>query len=162
MVSGAQPHWHCFCSSPIHLCQIWGKWVCRELHSVPTRMRLLAFIFDLLLNFFMRESTSSLKQHICITISTTNNLFSQEVWKKENEWRRSFLQYWVTQEPHRTSFSPDFWNWKENNLRKRHGHCEPMRSIIIKQHVTDYPPSTPKSVANENFRPEFQETFHCG
>lgn len=71
-----------------------------------------------LLSFFMRQSTSPPQQHICITISTTINPFSQEVVKKENEWRCCFLQYWVTQEPNRISFSTDFWNWKENALKK--------------------------------------------
>lgn len=85
VVGGAQPHWHCFCSASIHLFCISGEWDCQELHSAPNRMRLPALIFDLLLNFSIRNSRSPPKLHVCITISTRTNPFSQEAWNRRIE-----------------------------------------------------------------------------
>lgn len=77
-VSSARPHRYCFWSAFIHLCWIWG------VRAPEPNTILPALILNLLLNFFIRENTSPLKVHICTTISTRTNPFSQKAWKEEN------------------------------------------------------------------------------
>lgn len=113
VLSGAWPHW--YCSASIYLHWIWSEWDCQELHSVPNGMRLPAPIFDLLLNFFITESTSPLKLHICITISTELTHFHKKLEKR----RMLFSTFWSDPETRLEQFFYWFLKLEGKYVKKR-------------------------------------------